>query len=92
MDVQEYNPRKSNNTSSWLWLYSVLKENIWQQWELLQITLLAWWVDNVEVGSCFIWRYPMDYDYADIEDVIVDPSELTYNSETEWHINVENWI
>lgn len=90
MDAQEYIPRKSNNTASWLWLYSVLKENIWQQWELLQITLLAWWVDNVEVGSCFIWRYPMDYDYADIEDVIVDPSELTYNSETEWHINVEN--
>ena len=90
MDIQKYNPRKSNSLASWLWLYSVLKENIWQEWELLQITLISWWVDNVEVWSCFIWRYPKDFDYADIEDVIVDKSELTSNSETEWHINVEN--
>lgn len=87
--LQKYNPRQWAWTHSWLWLYSVIKENIWQEWELLQITLIAHWNDNLEFGSVFIWRYQKDYDFADKEDVNVDDSEFTSDSEDEWKINVE---
>ena len=70
-------------------LFSTLKENIWQEWELLQITLISHWNDNLEFGSVFIWRYQKDYDFADKEDVNVDDSEFTSDSEDEWKINVE---
>ncbi len=88
--IQEYNPRQWAWTNSWLSLFSTLKENIWQEWELLQITLISHWNDNLEFGSVFIWRYQKDYDFVDKEDVNVDDSEFTSDSETQGKINVES--
>lgn len=83
------NPRVGYTTSSWLWLYSSIKESIWQEWELLQITLTSLWTDDLEFWSCLIWWFAKDYDFSDIEDVNVDSTEFTSDSESEWHIQKE---
>lgn len=85
----EPNARIGYTTSSKLWLYSVIKEPIWQEWELLQLTFTSCWVDDLELWSIFIWWFPRDYDFADIEDVNVDSTEFTSDSESEWHIQKE---
>lgn len=85
----KFNARVWYTTSSEMALYSTIKESIWQEWELLQITLASYWTDDLEVWSVFIWRFAKDYDFADIEDVNVDSTEFTSDSESEWHIQKE---
>ena len=68
-----------------LWTYAPIVYKVNRDWELIKLTAIARWKDDLEFWWFFIWYYQQDYDFWDIAESMVTPSALTYASEHIWH-------
>ena len=84
---KKYNPEEElrDVEAHTLWTYSPLKFAINRDWELLKMTAIAMWEDNLEFGWFFFWYIQQDFDFWDIADTVITPSVLTYASEKQSH-------
>lgn len=76
---------KRDEEAERLWTYAPIVYKVNRDWELIKLTAVARWIDDLEFWWFFIWYYQQDYDFWDIAESMVTPSELTYASEHIWH-------
>ena len=69
----------------YLWTYAPLVFKANRDGELMKLTAVARWTDNLEFWWFFIGYYQQDFDFWDIAESMITPSVLTYASEHQSH-------
>lgn len=64
-------------------LFASIKEPVNTPANVLEISITARWLDNIQFWSFYIWYYQLDADYEDIENTNIDVSE--YSDRTMWY-------
>lgn len=72
--VIDSDPMTSETT---MWMYASVREAIWRPANLLELTLSAKWLDNVQFGSFYISYYVLDADYEHIENTNIMISDFS---------------
>lgn len=71
--------------------YASIKEPVNSPANIVQVSLFARWLDNIEFGSFYIWYYQLDADYEDIENTNIDISDYSDRTVWYWLDEINKW-